>query len=178
MHSVIIFVYCIVNLKHHLSDIGISNGIEWSLDAKTMYYIDSLPKRVVYSFDYDETAMSILNQKVLIDYATDNSLGLPDGMCRDSEGKLWIAAPQAGNVTRWDPVNGEKLMQIKLPVVKPTSCCFGGPNYDVLYVTSGIFGAGTDELKEYPLSGALFAITGLGVKGLPANAFDDSKIDN
>jgi sugar lactone lactonase YvrE len=164
-----------VTIKHHLSDIGISNGIEWSLDDSIMYYIDSIPKRKVYSFSYDKVTGGLSDQKVAVDFSLDDARGLPDGMCRDNEGKLWIAAPMAGVVGRWDPVTGDKLTEVAVPVKKPTSCCFGGPDYDVLYVTSGVMGAGPEELAECPHSGDVFAITGLGVKGLPANTFDDSK---
>ena len=167
----------IVSLQHHLSDINISNGITWSLDWSTMYYIDSIPGKV-YSFKYDETSGSLSDQKVIIDYSIDFSLGIPDGMCTDSEGMLWIAAPRGMNVTRWDPKTGKKLMQITLPVIKPTSCCFGGPNYDILYVTTAIFNASPDELAQYPLSGSIFAVTGLNITGLPPCTFDDSSYCN
>ena len=98
-------------------------------------------------------------------------------MCRDSEGKLWIASFNGGCVTRWDPNTGERLMQIPLPARKITSCCFGGSDYSTLYVTSACFGASPEELSQYPLSGALFAIRGLPVSGLPSNKFDNSKIN-
>jgi sugar lactone lactonase YvrE len=169
-----LYTYDGVAIKQHLWDIGISNGIDWSLDGKTMYYIDSFPRKI-YSFDFDLENGTISNQVMKIDYLNDASLGLPDGMCRDEEGKLWVAGNFCSNVTRWDPDTGEKLMQIQFPVKKITACCFGGPNYDVLYVTSGIFGADEEELEKYPLSGALFAVYGLGIKGLPVNVFDDSK---
>ena len=165
-----------MSVKHHLSGIGISNGMDWSLDGKTFYYTDSLPKIQIYSFDFDETSSTISNQKVAIDYSVSRDLGLPDGLCRDSEGKLWVASPNGkSNVTRWDPVTGEKLLELQVPVVKPTSCCFGGPKYDTLYVTSGLFSAGPEEIEKFPLSGSIFSVTGLGVTGLPANLFDDSK---
>ena len=83
-----------------------------------------------------------------------------------SEGMPWIAAPRGMNVTRWDPKTGKKLMQITLPVIKPTSYCFGGLNFAILYVTTAIYNASLDELTEYPLSGSIFAVTGLDITGL------------
>ena len=165
-----------MTLKDQVSDITCSNGLAWSVDWSTMYFIDTAPKKV-YSSKYDETSGSLSDQKLIIDYASDSLLGWPDGMCRDSEGMLWIADFfGSGRVTRWNPQTGEKLVQIPtIPTNRPTSCFFGGPNYDILYVTSACAGIESDELAQYPHSGAIFAVTGLGVKGLPPCQFDDSK---
>ena len=67
---------------------------------------------------------------------------------------------------------GEELQIVKFPARRITSCCFGGPNYDELFVTSAAAGADDDELKQYPLSGSLFRVTGLGVKGYPPNVYN------
>ena len=40
------------SLHSCLNKINISNGLAWTADNKTMYYIDSLPRKV-YGFDYD-----------------------------------------------------------------------------------------------------------------------------
>ena len=47
-----------------------------------MYYIDSIPRKV-YTFDYNEQEGTLTNQRVCIDFAKDDSVGLPDGMCVD-----------------------------------------------------------------------------------------------
>ncbi|XP_019856795.1 PREDICTED: regucalcin-like [Amphimedon queenslandica] len=171
-----LYSYDGVSIKHHLPGIGMSNGLDWSPDGKTLYFTESLPPKHIYSFDFDETNPAISNQRVAIDYSTNVELGVPDGLCSDSEGKLWVAGTFGkNNIIRWDPVTGEKLLELQVPVLRPTSCCFGGPKYDTLYVTSGIFGAGPEEIEKFPLSGSIFSVTGLGVTGLPANLFDDSK---
>ena len=168
--------FYIVSIKHHLPGIGLSNGLDWSPDGKTFYYTESVPSKHIYSFDFDETNLTISNQRVAIDYSTNVELGVPDGLYSDNEGKLWVAGPFGkNNIIRWDPVTGEKLLELQVPVLKPTSCCFGGPKYDTLYVTSGLIGAGPEEIEKFPLSGGIFSVTGLGVTGLPANLFDDSK---
>lgn len=144
--------------------------MDWSIDRKKMYYIDSIPKKV-YAFDYNEATGAISNQTTIIDFSVDPSLGFPDGMSIDQEGKLWIAAFNGGCVTRWDPNTGEKLTHIKIPAKRVTSCCFGGENYDMMYVTTARFGASQDELDEYPLAGSIFVIKDLGVAGFPPNRF-------
>ena len=158
----------------HVSEISISNGIEWSLDWTKLYYIDSLARHV-YSFDYNEQTGAITNQTVAVDYAQDDKLGLPDGMTIDAEGKLWVAAFFGGAVTRWDPETGKKLAYIPIPSKRVTSCCFGGPNYDKLFVTSACVGAKDSELQQYPHPGAVFVVEDLGVRGLPAQKFKPVK---
>ena len=69
-------------------DVAISNGIIWSLDHTTMYYIDTLRKNV-RAFDYDVETGDISNERVII--TVPEEIGMPDGMAIDSEGMLWVA---------------------------------------------------------------------------------------
>jgi len=85
-----------------------------------------------------------------------------DGLTVDSEGCLWIAYWDGWKVARYDP-DGKLMTEIKMPVQRPTSCNFGGPDLNVLYITS----ASTElDLKEQPQAGDLFRIV-TDVKGLP-----------
>ena len=161
-------------VKKHLSDIALSNGIAWSPDWTKMYYVDSGIKKV-YSFDYNESACTITNQAVAVDYNQDPALGIPDGMTIDAEGKLWVAGPIGGAVTRWDPAMGKKLAYVPIPAKCVTSCCFGGPNYDKLFVTSGTMYNDESDLQQYPHSGAVFVVEGLGVHGLPPQKYKEVK---
>ena len=68
---------------------------------------------------------------------------------------------------------GEKLRIVTLPATKITSCCFGGPKFDILYVTTSTHHMTTEEAANQPLAGSIFAVKNLGVKGLPANAYQD-----
>jgi sugar lactone lactonase YvrE len=153
------------NLTVHtiLNSIQISNGISWSLDNKKMYFIDSPLKRVDM-FDFDLESGNISNRKTIIKIDD----GLPDGMCIDEEGMLWIAHWDGSCVTRWNPNNGQLLRKVNLPVSKVTSCCFGGKNLDQLFITTAA--KDTDKNKE-PLSGGIFILKNPGVKGIPTNSF-------
>ena len=156
-------------LTKFVSPVSISNGIGWTNDNKTMYYIDSLPRKV-YKFDYDEKTGAISNQRVFIDYAKDDALGNPDGMCTDTEGRLWIASFGSNTgINCWDPDTGKHIRSVPMPGVKNvTSCCFGGPNYEWLLVTSAAI---DQDESEYPNAGSVFVVKGLGVRGTPAYSY-------
>ncbi|HCL84831.1 MAG TPA: SMP-30/gluconolaconase/LRE domain protein [Chitinophagaceae bacterium] len=152
-----------------LEKISISNGMAWSLDHKTFYYIDS-PAFTVVAFDFDQATGEISNPKIIIQIAQKE--GCPDGMTIDSEGMLWIAHWDGWQITRWDPVTGKKILAIHLPVARVTSCCFGGDGLGDLYITSARTGLDDDQLKKQPLAGSLFVIKNTGYCGLPAFEFN------
>ena len=68
-------------------------------------------------------------------------------------------------------LKGKQLLQISIPVGNVTSCCFGGPNFEWLFVTSACFATDEEEWKQFPHSGGIFVVKNLGIKGLPANRF-------
>ena len=154
----------------------VSNGIAFSLDWTKMYYIDS-PTRQVCCFDYDEDTGDITNRRVVIDFKQDMSHGFPDGMTIDNEGKLWVAEFNGSSICRWNPENGEMLRRVSIPAPNVTSCCFGGPDYSTLYVTTASFGLTEKDLAKYPMSGKILAVSNLGVRGVAPQFFDDSKYE-
>jgi len=61
---------------------------------------------------------------------------------------------------------GAELRTVTFPAKNITSCCFGGPDYSELYVTSSRFGLSEEEIRSHqPLAGSVFKVTGLGVCG-------------
>ncbi|KAM9835834.1 regucalcin [Aulostomus maculatus] len=148
--------------------VDISNGMDWSMDQRTFFYIDSL-SLTVDAFDYDVNMGHISNRHVV--YRMQDGEGLPDGMTIDTNGRLWVACYNGGQVINIDPETGVRLQTVSLPVTKTTSCCFGGPDYSDLYVTSASLGLSQSELRQQPLAGATFKVTGLGVKGRPSDLF-------
>ena len=160
------------HLKSHLSQIGISNGLGWNKGSTEQYYIDS-PLFKVYKFDFNSASGELTNQRVLVDFPQDKSLGFPDGMCTDTDGRLWIACFGGSCVTCRDLTSGEELANIPIPAKNVTSCCFGGPNFEWLFVTTATDSLSEEELKAFPLSGSIFVVKNLplGAKGMPANRF-------
>lgn len=138
-----------------------SNGIVWTADGKTVYYIDT-PRREVLAFDYEDGHLRNLRSVI----STAHIDASPDGMAIDTGGNVWIAFCHGGCVGNFDPRSGKELRRIEIPAVETTACAFGGPDMDELYVTTGVPKSAPEEH-----AGRLFVVRGLGVKGLPSNAF-------
>jgi sugar lactone lactonase YvrE len=154
-------------VRQLLDGIRISNGLAWSPDCKTLYYIDT-PRRDVQAFDYDPASGEIANGRVA--FAVPAALGWPDGMTSDLDGNLWIAMWGGAQVTCWDPRAGCLLERIPVPALNSSSCAFGGPGSNELYVTSARTGLSPSDLGQYPLSGSVFKVV-TKVTGMPAFEF-------
>ena len=150
-----------------LKGVRISNGLAWSVDHKTFYYIDT-PTREVKAFDYDLATGQIANPRVVVHVP--ESFGWPDGMTSDNDGNLWIAIWGGAQVTKWNPNTGKLLEQIPVPALHASSCVFGGRDMNELYVTSARLGMSAADLKKYPLSGGLFKVI-TSVVGMPTFEF-------
>ncbi|XP_060071343.1 regucalcin-like [Ylistrum balloti] len=160
-------------LSKHFSGITVSNGLAWSSDERVMFYIDT-GTRKVEAFTYDVESGEISDRRDAITFETfpeKATMGWPDGMTIDTEGHLWVACFGVGKVICFDPATGTKLTEVNIPAPITTSCCFGGKNLDELYITTAPFAATEQELQQYPSLGSVFKVTGLGVKGRPANVY-------
>jgi sugar lactone lactonase YvrE len=151
-------------IREMRDSVTISNGIVWTADKKTMYYNDT-PTLSVQAFDYDDKTGSISNGRVAIKIP--RGMGAPDGMSIDAEGKLWVALWGGYCVARFDPLTGELMQKISVPAPHVSSCAFGGENLETLYITTARAWVSEEKLKEFPLSGGLFAVKP-GVRGVPA----------
>ncbi|MFH9422255.1 SMP-30/gluconolactonase/LRE family protein [Streptomyces sp. NPDC017529] len=149
----------------HLAATGVrlSNGIAWSPDATRMYYVDT-PTRRIDVFDYDIGTGQAANRRPLAEI-TDTE-GVPDGMCTDTAGGIWVALFRGGAVRRYTP-DGRLDREIALPASLTTACGFGGTDLTDLYVTSARRDLGDIE----PEAGNLFVIPGVA-QGLEGVAFD------
>ncbi len=148
--------------------VTVSNGINWSNNHKILYYIDT-PLGNVRAWDYDNETGEISNERIVV--SIPDGIGGPDGMTIDAEGKLWVAQWGGNMVGRWDPETGELIGKVEVPAPNVTSCAFGGPDLDVLYITT----AGGDNQKmreEYPLAGSVFKVSP-GVKGVKADFYGE-----
>lgn len=150
-----------------LPKVTISNGLAWSLDATTLYYIDT-PTACVAAFDYDNATGAIENRRVVVEIPEEE--GWPDGMTIDADGNLWIGMWEGSQVGCWDPRTGKKIASIRVPATRVTACAFGGENLDDLYITTARVECSAEDLKEHPHSGGLF-VARPGVRGVAAFEF-------
>ena len=150
-----------------LEGVNISNGMTWSPDHKTFYYIDT-PTHTVMAFDYDLDTSAIANPRLAV--RVPDEFGWPDGMTSDTQGNLWVAMWGGAQVTKWDPATGQLLERIPFPAKNVSSCVFGGENMNELYLTSARVGVDEDMLKQYPLTGGVFRLE-TDVEGMPVFEF-------
>lgn len=153
------------SINRCLTSVTISNGLAWSADR--MYYIDS-PTRRVDAFDYDAQSGEISKRRCAVALA--DGLGFPDGMTMDAEDKIWVALWEGWGVGRFDPTTGEMLAKVEAPVACVTSCCFGGPDLAVLYLTTASRDLKEGEREKQLLAGGIFAAKP-GVCGTPSIRF-------
>jgi L-arabinonolactonase len=144
----------------------ISNGIGWSPDDRTMYFTDT-PSRRIYRYDFDAPAGRISRRRVFVEAAAGH--GGPDGMTVDAEGFVWSAQFDRWCVNRYAP-DGKLERSVRLPVQRPTTCMFGGPELAKLYITSARMDLSDEALASQPQAGGIFAIDP-GVRGLPEPRF-------
>jgi len=153
-------------LERLFGEVGISNGMDWSVDKTKMYFIDTLSMKVDI-FDYNNGQIS--NRRTLVEIS--DGMGYPDGMCSDSEDNIWVAFWMGSCVRGFDGKTGKQIAEIKLPVQKVTSCCFAGEKLDQLIITTAVGNPGEEmDLNQYPQAGFIF-IAPVGVTGKKTNLF-------
>lgn len=143
----------------------VTNGPAFSPSGRIMYHNDSA-RQVTYSFDIDEAGRAT-NRRIFASWGEGE--GYPDGMTVDAEGCLWIAFWDGWCLRRYSP-EGALIGTLDVPVQRPTSCAFGGPALDHLFITSASIGLDADALANQPCAGGLL-LARPGVTGLPDKPF-------
>ncbi|MEN0019294.1 MAG: SMP-30/gluconolactonase/LRE family protein [Planctomycetota bacterium] len=149
------------NAKTIVEDVTISNGLAWNEAVGKMYFIDTITSRVD-CFDWDADTGDISNRQPVVELEN----GSPDGMCIDTDGKLWVAMWGGARIACVDPDTGKEIDAIEVPAPNVTSCCFGGADLDELYITTATLGLDDAANAEHPHAGSLF-VAKPGAIGLP-----------
>lgn len=140
------------NVEVKLTPCSIPNGMVWTADNKRLYHVDSATYKVA-SYIVDYHTGDITFEKYII--TIPQELGMPDGMCQDDKGMLWIAIWGGAGVYGYNPETGENIGKVAVPAPQITSCTFD-PTYSRMFITSATTGMSDEDLKKYPLSGGLF----------------------
>jgi sugar lactone lactonase YvrE len=149
-----------------LTGVNLSNGLDWSADNQTMFYVDSTTQGID-TFEFDLERGLLGERRRLISIPPE--VGLPDGMTLDAEGGIWVALHGAGKIHRYLP-DGSLDRVIRVPARMVTCPAFGGADLGDLYITSMTYGMSARELEEQPLAGAIFRCRP-GVRGKLPNRF-------
>lgn len=143
-----------------ISRVSISNGLGWSADGSTMFYIDTPTRRVdAYEFDLASGELGERRTAVAI------TRGNPDGLTIDADGAVWVALWGGGAVQRY--VDGMLDLEIEIPASNVTSCTFGGPDLTDLFVTTAWYRLDAATRAAEPLAGAVFRVRDAGQGILP-----------
>lgn len=160
-------------LERMADDVTVSNGLAWSPNGRTMYWSDTKAHRI-YAFDFDPADGAVSNRRVFAqfpikqaDQDLDTYGGRPDGAAVDAEGCYWTAMFEGQRLLRLSP-EGEVLREVVLPVRCATMPCFGGPDLQTLYITTGREKRPAAELAMTPWAGCVLSLR-VDVPGLPAN---------
>lgn len=140
----------------------VGNGIAWSPDDRLMYVADTLAG-LVWKYDFDLATGTLANRRTFI--STAHIRGDVDGATVDADGCYWAALFRGAAVAQFDP-DGRLMRHIGLPVLNPTMCAFGAEDLDILFVTSASRFLDETQRRAQPLAGSVFAIHGLGARGL------------
>lgn len=155
-----------LSVHRMFGEVGISNFFVWSLANDRFFFADTL-QAAIYAFDYDHDLGTVSNRREIVNLKAEG-IG-PDGGTIDAEGFLWNAQWDGWRLVRYAP-DGHLDRVIELPVEKPTSCMFGGPDLRTLYVTSAVWDLTSERLQAQPKAGGLFALD-VGVAGVPEPRF-------
>jgi sugar lactone lactonase YvrE len=150
------------SIQRMVSGVSVSNGLGWSPDRKTFYYTDT-PTMVINAYDFDPASGAIANRRVFASVPAGE--GSPDGLAVDSQGYVWSARWGGWKVVRYAP-DGSVDCEIGLPVSLVTSCAFGGPDLEDLYITSAYVSVPQEKRAAEPMAGDVFRVR-TGVKGMP-----------
>jgi len=134
------------------TNIGCPNTFVWSPNDRALYTADSITGWL-YTYRYDPISGTISDRN---NFSREERFGIPDGSDIDEEGYIWNARWGGGCVLRIDP-NGKTVNKVDIPALLVTSCIFGGPDLDILYVTTARYGLSDSDLASRPLSGGIFA---------------------
>ena len=142
----------------------------FSIDGATLYFADS-PTLQIRKYAY--SASGPLEDRGVF-AQLDPDTGIPDGSCIDADNALWNTQ-YGGGLTQRYLADGSRDLQVELPVSQVTCCCFGGPDYSRLYISTAAQRLSVDARATQPLAGGIFVcepgVNGVAEDGFAGDAF-------
>ena len=154
-----------LSVSRLIDSVTISNGLGWSPDGGTMYYVDTPTKRID-AFDYDVASGAISRRRPFVEIEGE---GRGDGLCVDVDGAVWVALWPGWSVRRY-LADGTLDAIVPLPVAEVSSCVFGGPSLDELFITTAWSTLSDEQRAAQPLAGSLFRAS-VGTRGISRASF-------
>lgn len=142
-------------LRAHPDFAYITNGMAWSADER-VFFIAHSQERKVYRYDYDAAQGRLGARNDFVTLGAQQQ-GMPDGAALDAEGYYWCAIYGAGVLHCYTPAGALEEV-VRLPVSRPTKCCFAGAELEYLYIASSREGLDEAALREEPRAGGIFRI--------------------
>jgi L-arabinonolactonase len=155
-----------LSITRLFNSVTCANGTCFSPDGRIMYFADT-PAKEIWAFDYDSSSGALGARRTIARF--DDQPGMPDGSCVDEAGFIWNAQWNGHRVVRYAP-DGRIDRVVEIPVLNPTCVTFGGPDLDMLYITTARYLMTPAQIAAEPQAGALFACKP-GVRGLPDAKF-------
>lgn len=155
-----------LTVRELLAPVTVSNGLDWSPDGTTLFFVDT-PTRHVVGFRYNLGNGTLGEVRYAIDLRQE--AGNPDGLTVDAEGMIWVAMFRGAKIIRYSP-DGRRLGSVAVPASNVTSCSFGGTALRDLYITTAARGLTEGELADQPHAGSLFCVE-TDTRGQPARTF-------
>jgi sugar lactone lactonase YvrE len=147
-----------------LDGFALPNGLGWSPDRRTFYLVDTVPGEIL-AYDVDPDTHRPVHKRLFAQVDADR--GIPDGLAVDADGCLWVALWGGASLLRLAP-DGSEIDELEMPVRQASSCAFGGPSLDRLFVTSARDGL---NLADDAPDGSLFVVDRPGAHGQPPTPF-------
>lgn len=150
----------------HERGLRITNGLCTSPDGRRLYLADS-PRSIIYSYALDPDSGTLHDRRV---FARTSDGAYPDGANVDADGCVWSAQWGGSRVVRYAP-DGRIDKTLEVPVSQPTCVAFGGPDHDLLFISTARHGLSAQALRDEPHAGDVLVYRVPGVHGLPEPRF-------
>jgi sugar lactone lactonase YvrE len=136
-----------------LDSVAVPNSLAWNPDGTAMLF-SSGREPTIDRFAFDPASAAVGEPR---EFLRLSSGGVPDGLARDADGHFWCAHYGGSRIIRLSP-DGAIERVVPLPVSQPTSCTFGGPQLDILFVTTARQRLSDDQLRVQPDAGEMLAL--------------------